>query len=132
MTDDEQSPAQRRRLEIANRAIRMAGMYAREAPRIVAEELGLVAKLTVSKDIYAEMQLPRDYGVRLRIHQDRLALAGPRYRRWWQFWKPKVWMEVVAEKPYATKVGDTIQLMQQMWSYVVTVNDDEVLRYPPT
>lgn len=59
---DEQFPAQRG-LELANRAIRMAGIYACEAPRIVAEELGLVAKLAVSKDICAEMRLPRDTGV---------------------------------------------------------------------
>lgn len=53
-----------------------------------------------------------------------------RYRRWWQFWRPKAWTETVAEKLYSAKAGDTIQLMQAMFAYTVTVNDDEVLRYP--
>lgn len=93
--------------------------------------LGLVAKLAVSKDICAEMRLPRDTGVRLQVSHDRLELMMIRYRRWWQFWRPKAWTKTIAEKPYSAKVGDTVQLMQQMWTYTVTVNDDEVLRYPP-
>jgi hypothetical protein len=69
--------------------------------------------------------------VRLRVTQDCLQLGEMWPRRWWQFWRPRWSLEILAEKPYATKAGNTIQLMQQMWSYIVTVNGDEVLRYPP-
>jgi hypothetical protein len=131
VTDDELSPAARQGLELANRAIRYIGFYAREGPRMVAESLGLVATATVPSSLYAEMKLPRDTGVRLRITQDRLQLGEMWPRRWWQFWRPRWSLEILAEKPYAIKAGDTFQLMQTGIFYTVVVNDNEVLRYPP-
>jgi hypothetical protein len=77
----------------------------------------------------ARMNLPHGF-VGLDVTADRLTLTVCRQHRHWWFWRRWRTHEL-ASVPWRIKVNDTVQVMQAGETYVATVNDEVVLRWPP-
>lgn len=84
----------------------------------------------MSASPFACFPLPRG-GVALRVSVDAFQITERHQRRFLWFWKR--WRtDVLASKPYRIEAGDTVQLKQEGFRYIVSVNaGDPVLVWPP-
>ena len=76
-----------------------------------------------------------DGGVRLRCTSEAMSLQRVLRRKWWQLWRPKLAVVTLALTSGPFKAGDAVALKRSGRgsdsTYSVTVNDAEVLRWPP-
>lgn len=81
---------------------------------------------------YARLPWPDNPSVRARFTSTEAQIVVSRHRRWWQFWKPQRWEEVLTSTKHALRKNDHIQLITAgPDAFVLIVNDEPLLYYPP-